>query len=191
MGRLAALCGRSLIDCIGRAARPRAGLGRGWGSNGRLCMALRAMSPAMLGRPARGETRSAHFVRYARTVAASQFTRRAARATGRPALLGSRPIRPSPCPARPSALPDARRCSVLREPPRLLQGCGRACAAANIETPEKHSACGRAPNGAPRGLTHRDCLSGTNEVSAASFAVDRRREHRRGRGAQRHAMARF
>jgi hypothetical protein len=55
-----------------------------------------------------------------------------------------------------------------RMPPWLVQGCGWALVAANIETPEKHSGCGRAPSGALRELIYRGCLSGTNAVSAAS-----------------------
>ena len=71
---------RPLAACLlGSEAKPRAGMRR------RSCAAVgrcAADSPAVLGLVARRETRSAHCVRCARTIAASQMTKRALRARG-------------------------------------------------------------------------------------------------------------
>ena len=159
MGGLAAHGGRSLGVGRGRAARPGAGRGKAWGSNARLCVRLRLSSPAVLSRRARRETRYAPSSLRSNSPDEHEDDARLRRAARRPALLGSLAIRPRPCPARHPALPGPLRVASLCAPPRSLQGCGWALPGVSIETPEKRSAFDRAPWGALRELTHRDCSS--------------------------------
>ena len=108
-----------------------------------------------------------------------------------------------PCASREP--PDSR--PSLPGPPLVLAGDTAACCGPNATEVVARLRVGPAGGeyrdareaqrlrpraaGAPRALTHRDCLSETNAVSEASFAVGRRREHRRGRAAQQRATARF
>jgi len=76
-------------------------------------------------------------------------------------------------------------CDTARGVRRAARHRG-ACKAADgpsrrrISRRPRSAAPAAARGSAPRVLTHRDCPSTANEVSGASFAVGRRREHRRG-----------
>jgi hypothetical protein len=92
--------------------------------------ALRADSVAMLGKRARCSTPSVRCAHCGRTVAASQFTKRAARAALSPALLTAAQIAPPGTPCREC---NRRRLSLSRPAVVAAAGCGgrrwRACGA--------------------------------------------------------------
>ena len=170
-----------------------------------------------IGRPARGETRCAPSSLRSNSRRESDHEARLAARGRSPCASREPPDSPQALPSPSLGLAGSTAACGSRVPPSLLQGCGWALAAANIETPEKRSFFDRAPPGALRDLTHRDCSSATNAVSEASFAVGRRsdavrhgrarvpadscspgarpgackRQGRRGRAAQRRATARF
>ncbi len=164
--------------------------------------ALRADSPAMLGRPGRGITRCAACGSSAQTNAASQITKRACPPAGpqpgHPALLGdAHAAAPGQAPtrARHAAVRfggDAG-ASALSAPGALLRPIERNASArwgwaarGSVGGGEKRRLGGgaRAKTRALRDLTRRICLSGAAAGSAASYATRPLTEHRSGVDAQ-------
>ena len=119
-----------------------------------------ADSAAVLVPSSRRRTHCAHCVRSVQTAAASQFTKRAARAElGTPLLVA------------PEIAPAGHRLprNHDRGTRRFSKGASGQ-AGARLRGAEKRRACGRARS-ALRELTRRDCPSVANEVSKASFAT--------------------
>jgi len=158
-------------------------------SRGRVCAGARARrpplrsgSPPVLGLAARGETRSAHFVRCARTIAASQNTKRALRARGHEPCAPRRRAMSLPAHTRPRLCRHRR--GMRRRTLRALQRGGRCpvgatCGAASIAAARS----ARAQRVLPL-LTRGDCPSATTAGSEASFAARARCEKHSGVGPQ-------
>ena len=146
--------------------------------------ALQADSAAMLAPGSRRETRFAHCVRCARTIAASQMHEaRCARADPGAALLAAPQVAPTGHrPPRSTLVVFVANTTVVQAKPRAGVRRRDICGA------EKRRARGRARS-AHRLLTRRDCSSAATAGSEASFATGHETEHRREPGAQRRAAA--
>jgi hypothetical protein len=162
-------------------------------SRGRVCAGarvrrstLRADSPAVLGLVARRETRYAHCVRCARTIATSQMLMRALRARGHEPCVPRRRTMSLPSHTHPRLCRHHR--GMHRRTARALLRGGRCPGWAT---------CGAASSAGLRAaraarfvhLTRRDCLSATTAGSEASFSAGHEIEHRREPLAQRGAAA--
>jgi len=165
----------------GKGAR---GLGRACDFGGRR---MRADFPAMLGHAARRRTRFVRYAHCAQTAAASQMTKRAARAATCPALLGASHARPAE-PARAFAEPASvlGTCSRIGRASSAVQLRGRRSPAGAISaaTSSAGPRSARAQR-ALRHLTHRGCLSAVSVANEASSAMRPRAEQRSGVDAQR------
>ena len=140
--------------------------------------ALRADSPAVLGRVARRPTRYAHFVRCAQTSGGGSVHERAARAATRPALLGARQGAPQPARARLCCKSRGVRRKLLSVSARqAVPGGGDLWG-----DEERKTEVGA--RSALRGLIRPDCLSAVNEVNAASWRARLQAEYRSAVGPQ-------
>ena len=142
--------------------------------------ALRSDCAAVLGLQSRRKTRCVRCAHSAQTTATSQITKRAARADPGPAFLAAPQIAPGG--QRLARCRGGASCCMRHR--RFSKG-GSGQAGARLGGAEHRRARGRAPQARFVHLTRRDCLSGVNEVNAASFAAGREREKHRGVGAQR------
>ena len=129
---------------------------------------------------ARRKTRYAAFGRCARAVAASQSTKRAARAAMNPALLGAS-INSRRSPRQHSPL-RRRGWRPTRTP--WWRMSGRRCPLQALSWGAEQRRLEGGARSALRGLTHGNCSSAVSEANAASFAVRPRGEQRRGVGPQ-------
>ena len=139
--------------------------------------ALRADCPAMLGLLARRPTRSAHFVRCARTPAASQLWRRAARAARIPALLGASHGR---CALPPRGFATGRWCTDRWHATVGGLRARRYPLPAMCEAPSSAASGSARTQCAPPQLTRRRCPNGASAASEVSWAARPRSEQRRG-----------
>ncbi len=156
-------------------------------SRGRVCAgarmrrsSLRADSLAVLGLVARRETRYAHYVRCARTIATSQITMRAV-ARGREPCAPQRRLMSLPTHTHPRLCPHHR--AVLRTIRALLRGGwypGWAISGVASSAGLRAARAARFVR-----LTRRDCSSGTTAGSEASFSARPQTEQRSGVGAKR------
>jgi len=177
---------KTVNSCSRSAARSKGacGLGLACDCGGRR---WRADSPAMLGPAACRRTRFVRCAHCAQTAAASQMTKRAARAATDPALLGAAHARP-PEPARAFAeraevrlqgSPIGRALSAVR-----LRGRRSSDWAISAATSSAGPWSARAQR-ALRHLTHRGCLSAVSAANEASSAMRPRAEQRSAVDAQR------
>ena len=166
---------RLLSCCVSDCARQ---------SRGRACAGARMRRSSLcddslpvLGPVLRRETRFAHCVRCARTIATSQTTKRAG-ARDHGSCVPQRRLMSLPAHTHPRLCPHHR---VLRRIPGALQRGGRYPGWA-IYGAARSGASGSARAARFVHLTRRDCLSAANAVSEASFSARPRREHRSGVG---------
>jgi hypothetical protein len=169
------------LDCWAGQASARQSHVReaGCGARRRRSM-LRTDCPAMLGLPARGQTRFVRFAHCTQTAATSQLTKRALRAAESPALLGASHARPSQPPERASAQPEV--VSRRKRTARWLRGGRYPAGAISVAVRSAGSRSARAS--ALRHLTRRVCLSEESKANGASSATRPRREHRNAVDAQ-------
>ena len=172
------------------------GAERGKGACG-LCQAcdfggrrMRADSPAMLGHVACRRTRFVRCAHCAQTAAASQMTKRAARAATCPALLGAshaRPAEPARAFAEPALVLGTR--SRIDRTRTVVQLRGRRSLAGAISAAASSAGSWSArAQRALRNLTHRGCLSAVSAANEASSAMRPRAKQRSGVDAQRRPL---
>jgi hypothetical protein len=125
---------------------------------------------AVLGPGSRGITRCATCGRSAQTHAASQPTKRAARASPGPAFLAAHKSPP------PGTAHRSVRVGVLRGTACHRRVCKGVC-----ETPRSAGLVATRAPARARALTRRTCLSEVNAANAASCARGHETEHRRGK----------
>ena len=177
------------LTVTAEAAAARLRVGPRGGSESSRCAALRAASPAMLAPAVHRETRSVHCVHSAQTLAVSQFTKRACGARPQAlrfsgvSIFAAARAHPQPCNNLGGARGPACHHASGKAEGRAGQGLGRI---GRLLEKRQGDIRPRAA-GALRELTRGECLSAANAVSGASFAAGRSTEHRRGRGAKRHA----
>lgn len=141
--------------------------------------ALPADFTPMLGLRSRRITRCAHRVRFARTDAASRFTKRAQ--ARRPQACASR--RPT---NRPCRVPPTARVTPLDfAKSNALPAKGRSGRSQRAYAAPRSAAAVAARASAPRQPIRRVCSNEANAVSVVSYATDDGREHRREVGAKR------